>query len=99
MSVLPVIVCLKWGKGYPSQDTNTLFRALSDLMQQPFRFACLTDDPSGLDDEIEAIPLPPFALDRAQWNNGMWPKLAVFNPALFALGSRPINRFETVSFA
>jgi hypothetical protein len=87
VSVLPVIVCLKWGKGYPSQDTNTLFRALSDLMQQPFRFACLTDDPSGLDDEIEAIPLPSFALDRAQWNNGMWPKLAVFNPALFAPGT------------
>ena len=87
MSLLPVIVCLKWGKGYPSHDTNILFRALTDLMGQPFRFACLTDDPSGLDDKIEAISLPPFALTRERWTHGMWPKLAVFKPELFPPGT------------
>jgi hypothetical protein len=87
MSQIPVIACLKWGQGYPCQDTNILFRALTNLMTQPFRFACLTDDATGLDDGIEVIDLPSFTLDRAHWNDGMWPKLALFKPDLFAAGT------------
>jgi len=84
---LPVIACFKWGQGYPTLDTNVLFRAVTDLMSEPFRFVCITDDPDGLDDGIEAIALPPFALDRDKWNKGMWPKLTVFKPGLIAVGT------------
>lgn len=85
--VTPVIACLKWGKGYPTHDTNVLFRALCDLMTTPFRFVCITDDPAALDTGIEVVPLPDFALPRAHWVPGMWPKLATFKPGLFAPGT------------
>ena len=86
-ALTPVITCLKWGKGYPTHDTNVLFRALTDLMTTPFRFSCITDDPEGLDAGIEVVDLPEFALPRDDWNKGMWPKLATFKPGLFAAGT------------
>jgi hypothetical protein len=84
---LPVFATFKWGKGYPATYTNTLFRALRDLNSRPFRFVSITDDPTGLDDGIEAIPLPSFRLERENWNGGKWPKLAVFAPNLFPAGT------------
>ena len=83
----PVIACFKWGKGYPVRDTNILFRALTDLMSCPFTFVCLTDDTAGLDDGITTLPLPDFRLERDHWVPGMWPKLAIFKPGLFADGT------------
>ncbi len=87
MPLQPVIACLKWGKGYPVRDTNTVYRALSATMRQPFTFACITDDAEGLDAGIQVIQLPAFALDRRNWNDGMWPKLVTFKPDLFAPGT------------
>ena len=83
----PVIVCFKWGDGYPGRYANILYRALDDRLQRPFRFVCLTDDPVGLDPGIEPVALPDFAIDRAHWVPGMWPKLAAFKPGLFADGT------------
>lgn len=83
----PVVLCFKWGKGYPCKYTNILFRALSDIMQSPFRFVCLTDDVDGLADGIETMPIPDFAMDRKDWQKGMWPKLTGFAPDLFAPGT------------
>lgn len=84
---LPVFLCFKWGKGYPCKYTNILFRALSERMSTPFRFVCMTDDPSGLADGIAHIPFPAFALERDKWANGMWPKLCAFAPDLFDHGT------------
>lgn len=83
----PVIACFKWGKGYPVHATNVLFRALRDLMSTPFDFVCITDESDGLDAGIKTRPLPAFALDRQYWVPGMWPKLSVFHPDLFAGGT------------
>ncbi len=83
----PVFLCFKWGKGYPCKYTNILFRALSDRMSTPFRFICLTDDATGLAEGIETQPLPPFAMDRPDWQNGMWPKLCAFAPGIVADGT------------
>jgi hypothetical protein len=83
----PVIVCFKWGSGYPCKYTNILFRALTDLMKSPFRFVCLTDDPTGLVDGIETLPIPPFKMAQSDWHKGMWPKLTVFAPGLFEDGT------------
>lgn len=85
--VTPVILCFKWGEGYPCRYTNILFRALTDMMQMPFRFVCLTDDAAGLANGIEPLPLPAIAMDRADWHKGMWPKLTAFAPGLFAPGT------------
>ncbi len=84
---LPVIACFKWGKGYPTIYTNVLYRALRDMLKTPFRFVCITDFPVGLDDGIETIDLPEFAMERDKWNRGMWPKLCIFKPDLFAAGT------------
>jgi len=86
-NVSPVILCFKWGQGYPSKYTNIAFRALTDRMQTPFRFVCMTDDPSGLAQGIETMPFPDFEMDRADWNSGMWPKLCAFAPNLFSPGT------------
>ncbi|MFT6451599.1 MAG: hypothetical protein ACJA06_001084 [Halocynthiibacter sp.] len=83
----PVFVCLKWGEGYPTLYTNTLFRALSALMDRPFRLACITDEPDGLLAGIEIIPSPKFTLPKKHWVPGMWPKLAAFQPGLFEDGT------------
>lgn len=83
----PVFVCLKWGRGYPAHYTNMLFRALTALMDRPFRLACITDDPTDLLEGIEAIPLPEFALAKERWVPGMWPKLAAFKHGLFEDGT------------
>lgn len=84
---LPVILCFKWGAGYPCKYTNILYRALTDLMQTPFRFICLTDDTNGLADGIETLPIPSFKMDKSDWHKGMWPKLTAFAPNLIADGT------------
>ena len=83
----PVIACFKWGEGYPCKYTNIAFRALQDRMDTPFRFVCITDDPNGLADGIETLPLPAFKMDRKDWHKGMWPKLSIFAPGLFEKGT------------
>ena len=85
--IIPVFVCLKWGKTYPALYTNVLYRALSDMMNRSFRMVCLTDSAKDLDAGIEVVELPEFALERDHWNLGMWPKLSVFKPGLFEHGT------------
>jgi hypothetical protein len=48
-----------------------------------WRFACLTDNSEGLDENIDVIPLPP---DLKGW----WGKLYLFKPGLFKDGERMI---------
>lgn len=83
----PVIACLKWGKGYPTVYTNVLYRAAKAFTSVPFRFVCITDHAEGLDEGIEIIGLPYFALERDLWTRGMWPKLAVFKHDFFESGT------------
>lgn len=83
----PVFLCFKWGKEYPCKYTNILFRALTDIMESPFRFVCITDSDEGLADGIETLPLPEFRMERPDWQRGMWPKLCAFAPGLIAPGT------------
>lgn len=86
-SATPVFLCFKWGHGYPCKYTNILFRALSDTMESPYRFICMTDDPTGLEEGIETQPFPDFAMAQADWKRGMWAKLAAFSPDVVAPGT------------
>ena len=71
------ILCMKWGTRYPSPYANRLFRAVTRHMDRPFRFVCLTDDPEGLDQGIEARPLPDIPLPAPyEWTP--WRKLSVW---------------------
>lgn len=84
---MPVVLCFKWGTGYSSKYTNILFRALTAMMSEPFRFVCMTDDPQGFAKGVETMPFPPFAMDKNDWHKGMWPKACAFAPGLFDTGT------------
>jgi len=71
------IVTLKWGDRYPSLFVNRLRRAVAHNLSRPFRFICFTDDASGLDDGIEAYPLPPIELPPSHQRT-TWLKLGLF---------------------
>ena len=57
-------------------------------MERRFRFICLTDDPAGLDDGIEAFPIPDMNLPAERIAHGGWPKLCVFAPELYDIKGR-----------
>ena len=76
-------VCLKARPLYSSQYVNILkdmvFRNTAEGTFS--RFVCVTDDPEGLDEDIEVIKLPPGLI-------GWWGKLYLFKKDLFAKGER-----------
>lgn len=53
------IICLKWGTRYGPHYVNNLYAGVKKHLHRPFRFLCVTDDASGLDDGIEPVPVPP----------------------------------------
>lgn len=52
------IVTLKWGARYGPDYVNILHRAVRKHLQGPFLFHCCTEQPAGLDPEINVIPFP-----------------------------------------
>jgi hypothetical protein len=77
------VCCIKWGQKFGPDYVNILRRAVRDNLSLPHRFVCLTDNPDGLDDEIEASPFPDFGYPREQWKRGSWPKVALFADGVF----------------
>ena len=66
MNMLPApvnILTLKWGRMYSAEYVNRIYRGVKRHLHRPFRFVCVTDDPSGLDDGIDAQPLP----EKPEW--------------------------------
>ncbi len=53
------ILCFKWGSRYPADYVNRLYAGVKRFLHRPFRFVCVTDDPTGLIDGIDAEPFPP----------------------------------------
>lgn len=68
------IICLKWGTRYPASYTNTLYRSVKKHLHRPFRFVCITDDPTGLD---EGIDIEPFPADPGVKAPFKWPDIYV----------------------
>ena len=73
------VVCMKWGTKFPANDVNVLYNMVKRHLTLPFRFVCLTDDTTGLDENIEHLPLPdvhvPAAFDVSPWRKlGMFSK-------------------------
>ena len=46
------ILTIKWGSEFSSEHVNILFRAAKDMSSLDFQFICMTDDPTGLDENI-----------------------------------------------
>ena len=80
------VLCMKWGRKYGPEFVNALYYGVSRHLTGPYRFLCLTDDPTGLAPGIETHPLPDTPLkagllDRKRHGEG-WRKLAVFQRGL-----------------
>ena len=66
------IICVKFGKKYSSDFVNKLFMDCS-LVHGSFEFYCYTDDPEGIDSQINIVnPIGPTL-------KGVWNKLALFS--------------------
>lgn len=84
MTTPVTILCMKWGTRYPAPYANRLYRAVDRHMDRPYRFVCLTDDAEGLDDGIEALPLPDIDLPAPyEWTP--WRKLSVWQEGVAGL--------------
>ena len=67
------IICLKWGTRYPVEYTNRLYRSVKKHLSRPFRFLCVTDDPKGLDNGIEAVEIA----ENPGYEAEMWPNIFI----------------------
>jgi hypothetical protein len=74
------IICMKWGTKYGPEFVNRLRSMVRRHLQRPHRFVCFTDDPAGLDADIEARPLPPMDLPPGKERG--WRKLSTFGVPL-----------------
>lgn len=77
------ILTLKWGTLYGPHYVNRLFAGVKKNLDQPFRFVCFTDDPTGLDPRVDAQPLP--EIDLGRMHRTTWIKLALFQTGLVNL--------------
>ena len=71
------IVTIKWGDRYGPEFVNRLYSGVRQNLTRPFRFFCLTDDASGLRQEIESCPLPRIELPESH-RRTTWLKLGLF---------------------
>ena len=72
-----LILTMKWGTLYSSADVNRLAAQVRRHLDRPHRVICFTDDASGLDPRIEALPLPELGLPEGH-GDMRWRKLALF---------------------
>nr|WP_272212241.1 hypothetical protein [Marinicella sp. W31]MDC2878152.1 hypothetical protein [Marinicella sp. W31] len=56
---------MKWGTRYPALYVNRLWAMIKRQTQRPTRLVCFTDDPAGVDAEVETFPLPDIEIEEA----------------------------------
>jgi hypothetical protein len=82
---------MKYFTRYGPHYVNRLRRAVGRHLQRPFRFVCFTEDPAGLDPEVEAHPLPPLPAHSESlklnfhYSPSAWLKLTFFQDGLAEL--------------
>ncbi len=80
MADKPIVCCVKWGTKYPALYVNRLRSMVRRHLASPHEFVCLTDDPGGLDPDIQPIALPDAGY------SGWWNKISLFRGDLFPPG-------------
>ena len=75
------VICMKWGDKYSADYVNILFNMVSRNLSIPFRFVCFTDDPKGINEEVEVFDLPSLNLPNNIPERG-WLKLTTFSKTL-----------------
>lgn len=89
------VLCIKWGRKYGPEYVNKLHSMVRRHLARPFRFVCLTDDPQGIDSQIEVKPIPAVGFSefdtRQPWTFGHgWLKLTSFANPLYDLQGRTL---------
>ena len=79
------LLCVKWGTLYGPEYVNRLYGMVSRHVSGPFRLVCLTDDPRGLRDEVEAAPLPELGVPHPTKTMGKWRKVVLWGRELAGL--------------
>ncbi len=87
------VVCVKWGNKYISKYANVLNNMVKRHTTVPYKFHCLTDDPNGLDPEINVINLP-----KEPWIRTWWSKLWMFSPEMPLKGNMLFFDLDVVIF-
>lgn len=62
------VMCVKWGTKYSAEFVNKLYSMVKRNLNADFDFYCYTDDPSGVQNSINCIPI---TSDLEKW----WPKI------------------------
>lgn len=68
------VVCVKVKPRYDADYVNKLYRAVERNLTRAFKFYCITDDATGIDEKINVIPVEHDDLP------GWWQKLVLFKP-------------------
>ena len=74
---LQTVVCIRWGREYGADYVNRLYRGVLRNVVRPTRFVAFTDPIAGLDQGIEAKPIPDIRLPPGL-KPGPWRKLALW---------------------
>lgn len=73
------IVCMKWGDKFGPEYVNRLHSMVKNNITLTFRFICFTDNPEGINSDIETFLFPKGEIKGK--NKHCWRKLTIFtNP-------------------
>lgn len=75
------ILCMKWGDRYGAEYVNRLYGMVRRNITGDIRFICMTDDVSGIREEVETRDCPTIDIP-APHNNRGWRKVTLFNETL-----------------
>lgn len=74
------VVCMKWGTRYGPEWVNRLAAMVRRNTTWNVRFVCFTDDPAGINPDVECLPLPKVDFDPSLGEH--WPKLGLMHASL-----------------
>lgn len=83
------VICIKWGKLYGPEFVNKLYSMVKRNITIEFRFACMTDDPEGINENIEIFPIPKICMPEGRPTSG-WKKLTVFSKNIGDLSGKTL---------
>ncbi|WP_348688366.1 glycosyltransferase [Acidovorax soli] len=80
------VICMKWGTKYGPEYVNRLYAMVRRNLTGDFHFVCLTDDSTGIRQEVHCLPIPDLDLNLAPGErDGAWQKLTTFEADLHGL--------------
>ena len=72
------VVCIKYGRYYGAFYVNRLYVGVKRHLVRPFRFVCVTNDPTGIRPEVECVPFAENpGVPGRKWPN-IFSKLTLF---------------------